>query len=254
VALAYGSLIDLFPARADLRRHAGSRLERLGGAAQGLAIDTYEHAVAERADHPSSHRMLAFALSRAGEHERAFTAIMAGVNGNYPDGRFAEAGRILREDAGLLAAAWLRAAPTKAEEIERKAYQAGVTIPTAPSTRFVMTWETDTNDVDFHIRDVRDGHAFFSQRTLPSGGTLYADVTTGYGPECFTIEGQPQAFPYRFDAHYYSRGPMGYGMGTLQIVEHDGKGALYFDDRPYLVMKDGADVSLGELTGPLSFR
>ena len=34
-ARAYGSLIDLFPGRADLRRFAGERLERLGDA--GLA-------------------------------------------------------------------------------------------------------------------------------------------------------------------------------------------------------------------------
>ncbi|MCA9707258.1 MAG: hypothetical protein KDK70_15505 [Myxococcales bacterium] len=83
------------------------------------------------------------------------------------------------------------------------------------------------------------------------GGDLYADVTTGYGPECFTIEGEPEAYPYTFNAHYYSRGPMGYGMGTLQIVEHDGAGQLYFDDRPYLIMKDRAELALGQLTGSL---
>ena len=27
---------------------------------------------------------------------------------------------------------------------------------------------------------------------------------------------------YRLEAHYYSRGPMGYGMGKLQIIDHDG--------------------------------
>jgi hypothetical protein len=62
---------------------------------------------------------------------------------------------------------------------------------------------------------------------------------------------QAAAFPYVFEAHYYSRGPMGYGMGKLQIVQHDGSGHLKFDDRPFIIMKDGADATLGQLTHPL---
>ena len=80
---------------------------------------------------------------------------------------------------------------------------------------------------------------------LPSGGDLYADVTTGYGPECFTIPGRPSAGPYQLQIHYYSKGPMGYGMGVLEILRHDGKGGLAFEHRPYVVMTDGAFVDLG---------
>jgi uncharacterized protein YfaP (DUF2135 family) len=117
--------------------------------------------------------------------------------------------------------------------------------------RFVLTWETDANDVDFHIQDARGGHAFYSQRQLPSGGELYADVTTGYGPECFTIRApaSARAYPYRLQAHYYSRGPMGYGMGKLQIIEHDGHGGLHFEERPFVVMRDHAFVEMGTVSG-----
>ncbi|MCA9707259.1 MAG: AgmX/PglI C-terminal domain-containing protein [Myxococcales bacterium] len=169
-ARAYGSLIDLFPARADLRRHAGSRLEALGGSALWMAVDTYAQAVEQRPDHPSGHRMLAFALTRVGEHEQAFDAIVAGAQRSYPMGRFAEADRILREDAGLVAAAWLAHEPKRADEIRRRAKDAGVVIAEGSSTRFVMTWETDSNDVDFHIHDRKDGHAYYGDRQLPSGG------------------------------------------------------------------------------------
>jgi len=113
--------------------------------------------------------------------------------------------------------------------------------------RFILNWETDANDVDFHIHDARGGHAFYSAPHLPSGGDLYADVTTGYGPECFTIRGPAagRAAPYQLQAHYYSRGPMGYGMGKLQIIDHDGRGNLRFDERPFVIMQDGAFVDLG---------
>jgi hypothetical protein len=44
---------------------------------------------------------------------------------------------------------------------------------------------------------------------------------------------------------------MGYGMGKLQIVEHDGKGGLRFEERPFIVMRDGAFVDLGKVPAPL---
>ena len=58
-----------------------------------------------------------------------------------------------------------------------------------------------------------------------------------------------RAFPYTLQAHYYSRGPMGYGMGKLEVIEHDGKGGLQFDERPFVVMNDHAFVDLGTIKG-----
>ena len=243
-ARAYGALIDLFPSRADMRRMAGERLERLGHAGLPLAVDTYTVAVAQRPDHPASHRLLAFALVKQGEPERAFQAIRAGAERTYPDGRFRGVPQILHEDVGLVAAAWSRAEPLRASEIHRLSDEAAGVWPTGPSLRFVLNWETDANDVDFHIYDAKGGHAYFRQKELPSGGSLYADVTTGYGPECFTIS-KPATYPYTLQAHYYSRGPMGYGMGKLEVIAHDGDGGLRFDERPFVVMVDSAYVDLG---------
>jgi len=251
-ARAYGSIIDLFPGRADMRRFAGERLERVrGAAALALAIDTYRKAVEQRPDHPASHRLLGFALLKAGRPREAFEAIAAGATRRYPDGRFRGVERILSEDLGLAAAAWTRAEPARADDIRARLSRAGGVPETASSLRFVLNWETDANDVDFHIYDGRGGHAFYSSPQLASGGELYADVTTGYGPECFTIRTSPRgrAYPYKLQAHYYSRGPMGYGMGKLQIIEHDGRGGLRFDERPFVIMQDGAFVDLGTVAG-----
>ncbi|HEU0036098.1 MAG TPA: VIT domain-containing protein [Kofleriaceae bacterium] len=243
-ARAYGSIIDLFPGRADLRRFAGERLERLE-ASRSLAIDTYQRAVADRPDHMTGHRLLAYALLRAGKHAEAFAAIVAGLEQRYPDGRFRGGERVLREDAGLIGAAYAAVAPNKRAEIEARLAKLDAKLATSPSTRFVLYWETDANDVDFHIQDARGGHAFYGAKQLRSGGELFDDVTTGYGPECFAIKGTPKAGPYKLSISYYAQGPMGYGMGLLQIVKHDGKGKLAFEDRPYIIMNDHAYVDLG---------
>ncbi|MCC6811026.1 MAG: tetratricopeptide repeat protein [Deltaproteobacteria bacterium] len=251
-ARAYGSLIDLFPARADMRRFAGERLERLAQkkheAALILAIDTYEKAVAERPDHPASHRLLAFALIKTGQAPAAFLVLENALKQEYPSGRFAGVQNILREDLGLVGAAWIKQSPKMAAIVTKRLEAYGATLEDAPSLRFVLNWETDANDVDFHIYDGQGGHASYSNMQLPSGGVLYGDVTTGYGPECFTIRADRghRAGPYKLQAHYYSRGPMGYGMGKLQVIEHDGKGKLTFDERPFVVMQDQAYLDLGK--------
>ena len=246
-ARAYGSIIDLFPSRADLRRFAGERLERLGDTSRALATDTYRAAVESRPDHLTGHRLLAWSLVRAGDLPGAFAALERGLGQSYPSDRFRGGTRILAEDLGIVAAAWIAKAPREKAAIEARVVKAGGRVSRDASLRFVLYWETDANDVDFHIRDARGGHAFYQKKTLRSGGELYEDVTTGYGPECFTIPGGGRAAPYDLQIHYYSRGPMGYGMGLLEIIRHDGKGNLGFEHRPYIVMIDGAYVDLGRV-------
>jgi tetratricopeptide (TPR) repeat protein len=248
-ARAYGSLIDLFPSRADLRRLAGERLEGLGDAGLDLAIDTYEKAVLDRPDHPTGHRLLAWALLRAGHFEEAFAALEHGLQQSYPAGRFAGVDHVLREELGLLAAAWLRAEPVRREEVLERLRTVEAELESEPSLRFVLTWETDANDVDLHVYDRQGGHAYYNEPELPSGGELNADVTTGYGPESFVVRGPvgKSAAPYRLGVHYYNRGPMGFGMGTVQILRHDGEGRLSVESRPFVAMADDAMVELGDV-------
>jgi uncharacterized protein YfaP (DUF2135 family) len=145
----------------------------------------------------------------------------------------------------MIAAAYL-AAGGPAGRIDRELRRRDVPLATRPSTRFVLYWETDSNDVDLHVRDARGGHAWYEERALPSGGELQEDITTGYGPECFATAGRPAAGPYRLSVHYYAQGPMGFGMGLLQIQRFDGAGRIELEDRPYVIMNDGAMLELGE--------
>jgi hypothetical protein len=148
-----------------------------------------------------------------GRHTEAFDTFSRGLAREYPSDRFKGAKEVLAEDLGLAAAAWTRAEPKQARDIQRKLQQAGGRVESGPSLRFLLTWETDATDVDLHIRDARGGHAFYRLPTLPSGGRLYADVKSGYAPECFTVRGPAarRASPYWLEAHHDSRGPLGHG-------------------------------------------
>jgi hypothetical protein len=181
---------------------------------------------------------------RAGDYAGAFAAILAGYDHAYPDGRFAGADRVLGDDVEILGAVYL--AHGGGGEVRAALAQRRLHAATAASTRFILYWETDANDVDLHVTDRFGDHAWYSNKRLASGGELYADVTTGFGPECFAIRGTPKAGPYRIAVHYFSRGAMGFGMGLLQIERYDGKGHLVFDDRPYVLTSDREHVEVGE--------
>jgi hypothetical protein len=233
-----------------MRRFAGERLEALGKQGLDLAIDTYRQGVKQRPDHATGHRLLGIALLRQGRLVEALAALEAGLTQRY---RIHRSGvqRILREDIGLVAAALIAKEPNRRADIERLLSKHGASVADQPSLRFVLTWETDANDVDFHILDGKGGHASYRNKNLESGGVLFADITNGYGPECFAIPKAADAFPYTLRIHYYSKGPMGFGMGKVQILQHDGKGGLAFEDRPFVVMNDRAYVELGSIKGPL---
>jgi hypothetical protein len=236
-ARVYGSLVDLHPSRADVRRAAGQRLERLGDDGLALAIDAYEKAVEARPDHPSGARLLAWALVRQGRHEQAFEALEAAVNRRYPAGRFAGVKSVLRQDQQLVAAAWLAHAPEEARAAARSRIDAADVRPsTEATTRFVVTWESDATDVDLTLR------ATGSRRRH---GRRLADVTTGYGPEMRVVRGDRMPPRLRATVQYYERGAMGHAMGTMQVIAHDGAGGLRVQDRPFVLMQQGGALDLG---------
>ena len=248
-ARAFGSIIDLFPARADVRRFAAGRLASLHDeAALTLAIDSAWRAVDQRPDHPSGQHLLAMFLLEAGRFEQALAVLTFALERNF-DARFSQALRLLREDAALAAEALAKSDPSRAAEMNRRLARLHAPLEAEASLRFVLTWESDANDVDFHVRDGLGYHAFYARRTLPTGGELYADVRDGYGPECFTVRepAATRAYPYRLAVRYARRGPMGYGMGAIQVIEHDGHGRLWFDHRPFVIMNDGGYLELPDV-------
>jgi outer membrane protein OmpA-like peptidoglycan-associated protein len=250
-ARAYGSLIDLHPSIAGMRRHAGALLESLSPRQPGalsLALQSYRSALAQRSDQPSSHRRLGYALLRAGDPEQAFEVFAAALRAPFPSGRFPAIHTILSEDLGLAAAAWTRAAPHRRALIAARARDQGATVPDTPSLRVSLSWETDASDLDLRIFDAK-GEEASPFRRPPARGTLSSDVTDGYGPEVFVVTGEPQAFTYRVEVESYRQGPTGHALGSVDIVRHDGRGGLTFDTRPFVIMTEGASVDLGTIEG-----
>jgi len=240
-ARAYGSILDRFPGRVELVRFAGERLERLGPSTRARVLDVYALALADRPDQVSGYRLLAMAQLADGRYADAVTTLERGLARARRD----SIADIYRRDLGLVGAAWIARHPTERDHIVSRLGERDATIPTGPSVRFILSWETDTNDVDLHVRDASGEEAYYAHRELRSGGRLLDDVTTGYGPEEFRIDGKADGGPYRLSVAYFSRGPMGLGLGTVQIVRHDGAGHVTVEARPFVLQTEQSEIDLG---------
>ncbi|MEM6292010.1 MAG: VIT domain-containing protein [Myxococcota bacterium] len=249
-ARAYGSIIDLHSTDAPMLRYASARLTALRGY-DALALDAAREARRQRPDHPSSHRTLAYALASTGAYEEALDVLSEGKQQRYAS-QYLEVQKILGDDGGIIGALWLDAEPSKKAAITAAIDDAGFTVAKGSATHFVLSWETDANDVDLHVYDGKGYHSDYRVRGLKSGGHLYADVTDGYGPESFTIAKKPTAYPYRIDVDYYRQGPMGYGLGSVQVIDRtDGVSMTLV---PFILMNADGRVRVHTVQAPLSKR
>jgi len=75
----------------------------------------------------------------------------------------------------------------------------------AKAVQIVLIWDTTGTDVDLHVTEPGEQHVSYQSRTSFRGGVLDHDVTTGLGPETYTLK---QAVPgdYRVMVKYYSGG------------------------------------------------
>ena len=250
-ARAYGSIVDLYPGRADMRRLAAARLERLGELYTWLVLDSYGRALEERNDDPAGHRLYAFALLRAGYYQESFDALVDGLAWARSEPKTRPLESVLLADLGIIAAAWIRRWPEQEAFVREALRVHEAELATTPSLRFVLSWDSELADLDLHVRDGLGWHAFYRTKTLASGGMLSDDMDAGYGLEAFVIHGAATGFPYRLEVGYYARGAT-QGTGKLEIVEHDGQGQLFFDQRPFVVNKQRAYIDLGMVSKPPS--
>ncbi len=68
----------------------------------------------------------------------------------------------------------------------------------------MMLWNTDNTDVDLHVIEPSGEECFYDHPATKSGGKITKDVTTGYGPEMYTLPVMKRG-TYKIRAHYYSR-------------------------------------------------
>ncbi|MDO7898862.1 YfaP family protein [Pseudomonas citrulli] len=79
--------------------------------------------------------------------------------------------------------------------------------------RVLLTWDSDGTDLDLHLVTPDGAHIWYGDRVAPNGAALDIDVTTGYGPEIFSMPA-PIKGQYLVYVNYY-------GGGYRQVADED---------------------------------
>ena len=88
-----------------------------------------------------------------------------------------------------------------------------------------LTWDTNDTDIDTYVIDPVGDYSCYYHKVTADGGTLDYDITTGYGPEHWTLmttDTIRYGQPYKVRLHYYSdhgNGPSNY---TVSIKVYEG--------------------------------
>jgi uncharacterized protein YfaP (DUF2135 family) len=105
-----------------------------------------------------------------------------------------------------------------------------------------LTWDTNDTDVDLYVIDPIGDYSCYYHKTTQDGGELDRDITTGYGPEHWTLNTNNTIRynqPYKVRLHYYSshgHGPTNYTVsiklfeGINHEIEYWYRGTLSYDD------------------------
>ncbi|MCP4130509.1 MAG: VWA domain-containing protein [bacterium] len=172
---------------------------------EGHAYHLFRRAVESRPFEPQTYHALASVLRDIGSSDLALIYYEIALAGNW-DSRFGDFRQIVLLDY----ISFLR-------KVRSGVYKSGIrdyalarlkTLSKEFSIEKVdllitIMWNTDSTDVDLHVIDPNKEECYYSHRVTKIGGKITRDVTTGYGPEMFTLE-KAISGKYTVKAKYFS--------------------------------------------------
>ncbi|HMA96559.1 MAG TPA: AgmX/PglI C-terminal domain-containing protein, partial [Polyangiaceae bacterium] len=241
---AYGSLLDLYPRDASIRRLVAAHWARLGDAAAiALVRTSLEGTEPLDAECDMTQRQLAWAWVKDGNYRRALELLVRTLlrclktpqDGSSEVLRLPE---LLQQDVSRVARAAIAATPARQSEIFDLLRTVGVQPATGTSLRFLLSAEHGTG-------------LSLGLYPEPSHGRVRG-VDQWFGPhQAFTIADQDRLDPYtvhvRNLSDLYARHATSFGY--VEIVEQDVRGALRVEHRPFVFQTSRSEIDLGKYGG-----
>jgi tetratricopeptide (TPR) repeat protein len=241
---SYSAVVELLPEDPEAQRAVATLLKARGDL--DTAAGRLEVAVALRPDDLRLSFELADVALRRGRLDDAcagFEAIVASDEApeaiRYP----------AKQRLGQVYAAKRRASTSEAERdaLTRKIDALELKGGSENDIKVYLTWDTDRTDVDLWVINPAGEKVFYSHRKGEYGGTLFDDVTNGYGPESFTATAAHKG-EYAIEVNYFgNRGAMKEARGEVLIVLDEGRPNERQQVFSYVLQNPGATVRVAEI-------
>jgi hypothetical protein len=230
----YGSLLDLYPRSAPMRRLVATHWARLGdAAANSLLRSGLEGTKPAEAECDMSQRQLAWSWVNEGNYRRALELLVRALQrcSRTPEDPLPG---LLREDIAMIARAALTSTPARQSEVFELLRAVGVRPATETPLRFLVVAEQGKG-------------LSLGLYPEPSRGRVRG-VDQWFGPHhAFTIAEKDRLAPYivhvRNLSNVYARHSTSFGY--VEIVDQDARGALRIEHRPFVFQTSRSEVDLG---------
>jgi Ca-activated chloride channel homolog len=180
-----------------------------------LALPVLRQVLALAPDEPQSQRDLGLALAAAGQPQAAVDALYEVARHQWP--RFPEIELIALAEMNAIIAT--TATPLNTARIDPRLLK---NLPL--DLRATLSWDADNTDIDLWVTDPNGERAYYGNPLTYQGGRVSKDVTSGYGPEEFSLK-RAKPGKYIVQAQFYGhRQQIVSGATTIQLALTTGFG------------------------------
>ncbi|MFT5429780.1 MAG: hypothetical protein ACI9OJ_000452 [Myxococcota bacterium] len=111
-----------------------------------------------------------------------------------------------------------------------------------------LTWDTDGSDIDLWVTNPVGERVSYKKKKGRFGGSLYDDVTTGYGPESFTARtAAPGTYLVQVNFYGTNRRAFAEARGEVIVVLNEGRATEHRTVLPYRLFKTKQTVSVARI-------
>jgi len=211
-------LAEAYPDDSALLRILARILD--GWSESELARLLLQHAIEVAAGEPQTWRELILLEARLGNDDAIdrITAAAAAVDPLVRDG-------IVEEITPLLAR-WRTLAAGTSHDLR---------LEDDAALQVDLMWDTNFSDVDLYVTEPGGEQVLYQHPASAHGGRLHADITTGYGPEIYTIA-RPVPGPYEIAVDYYAADQTEIAIETLVHAVVHQRTRSGVDRREYILL------------------
>lgn len=218
-------------------RILGQRLVQANRA--DLAVPVFRQVLVLAPDEPQSQRDLGLALAAAKQPQAAVDALYEVARRQWP--RFPEIELITLAEMNAIIAT--SPVPVDTARIDPRLLK---NLPL--DLRATLSWDADNTDIDLWVTDPNGERAHYGNALSYQGGRMSKDITSGYGPEEFSLK-RAKPGKYVVQAHFYGhRQQIVASATTIQLALTTGFGTAQQKQQGVtLRLKDRKDqVFVGE--------
>lgn len=244
----YSAVTELLPRDPEAQRALATVLKQRGD------LDTAHGRLTRAVElRPQDHR-IAFELAdvelRLGEIESAQSRLTAIVRADEVNEQIRYPAK---QRLAQVYAARRRTATARGDAAEAKRWQAqldslDVKGGVDNDVKIYLSWDTNRTDVDLWVTTPAGDKVWYQKRKGPDGSALYDDVTSGYGPESFTVPSAKTGI-YQVQVNYYGtqRQTFTEARGEVVIVLDEGRPTERQQVLPYVLRKPGQTVTVAQI-------